>query len=77
MDRIRFRVRTDAPWWDVPVEYGPWNRVYDLFRRWQRNGTWHRTPTRLQSLERVMADRARPQGRVAPPGTLLLCHAPA
>ncbi|MGW1230057.1 transposase [Streptomyces sp. NPDC002530] len=27
------------PWRDVPVEYGPWNRVYGLFRRWQRNGT--------------------------------------
>ncbi|MGW2592968.1 transposase [Streptomyces sp. NPDC001515] len=36
---IRFRVRTGVPWRDVPVEYGPWNRVYGLFRRWQRNGT--------------------------------------
>ncbi len=34
----------------MPVEYGPWGRVYDLFRRWQRNGTWHRVLTRLQSL---------------------------
>lgn len=33
-----------------PVEYGPWNGVYDLFRRWQRDGTWHRVLTRLQSL---------------------------
>ncbi|MET8168487.1 IS5 family transposase [Streptomyces sp. NPDC005329] len=49
IDGIRFRVRTGVPWRDVPVEYGPWNRVYDLFRRWQRNGTWHRTPTLLQS----------------------------
>jgi hypothetical protein len=24
----------------VPVEYGPWQTVYGLFRRWQRNGTW-------------------------------------
>lgn len=36
--------------WDVPVEYGPWSRVYDLFLRWQRNGTWHRILTRLQPL---------------------------
>ncbi|MFE6937964.1 IS5 family transposase [Streptomyces chartreusis] len=35
---------------DVPVEYGPWGRVYDLFRRWQRNGTWQQILTRLQSL---------------------------
>ncbi len=50
IDGIRFRVRTGAPWRDVPAEYGPWNRVYDLFRRWQRNGTWQRVLTRLQSL---------------------------
>lgn len=50
IDGIRFRVRTGVPWRDVPVEYGPWSRVYDLFRRWQRNGTWHRILTRLQSL---------------------------
>nr|WP_275424297.1 transposase [Streptomyces parvus] len=29
-----FRVRTGVPWRDVPAEYGPWSRVYDLFRRW-------------------------------------------
>ncbi|SUP61831.1 IS5 family transposase [Streptomyces griseus] len=50
IDGIRFRVRAGVPWRDIPVEYGPWNRVYDLFRRWQRNGTWHRILTRLQSL---------------------------
>ncbi|WBO61578.1 IS5 family transposase [Streptomyces camelliae] len=38
------------PWRDVPAVYGPWGRVYDLFRRWQRNGTWQRLLTRLQSL---------------------------
>lgn len=50
IDGIRFRVRTGVPWRDVPVEYGPWGRVYDLFHRWQRDGTWHRILTRLQSL---------------------------
>ncbi|MFE5493940.1 transposase [Streptomyces virginiae] len=48
--RIRFQVRTGVPWRDVPVEYGPWSRVYDLFRRWQRNGIWQRILTRIQSL---------------------------
>lgn len=36
IDGIRFRVRTGIPWRDVPEQYGPWARVYDLFRRWQR-----------------------------------------
>ncbi|WP_434975919.1 IS5 family transposase [Streptomyces hydrogenans] len=49
IDGIRFRVRTGVPWRDVPVEYGPWNRIYDLFRRLQRDGTWQRILTRLQS----------------------------
>ncbi|MFE4621765.1 transposase, partial [Streptomyces mirabilis] len=42
IDGIRFRVRTGIPWRDVPAEYGPWGRAYDLFRRWQRDGTWQR-----------------------------------
>ncbi|CQR65309.1 Transposase [Streptomyces leeuwenhoekii] len=49
VDGIRFRVRTGIPWRDLPAEYGPWGRVYDLFRRWQRNGTWRRIFTALQA----------------------------
>ena len=39
IDGIRWRTRTGAPWRDVPPAYGPWQTVYGLFRRWQRNGT--------------------------------------
>ncbi|WP_443043178.1 IS5 family transposase [Streptomyces sp. HM190] len=49
IDGIRFRVRTGVPWRDLPAEYGPWGRAYDLFRRWQRDGTWHRIFTALQA----------------------------
>ncbi|GEB57211.1 transposase [Streptomyces gardneri] len=41
--------RAGAPWCDVPERYGPWDRVYDLFRRWQRDGTWARILTQLQT----------------------------
>ncbi|MEE4597582.1 IS5 family transposase [Streptomyces sp. DSM 41524] len=51
MDGIRWRTRTGAPWRDVPERYGPWDRVYDLFRRWQRDGTWARILTQLQAEE--------------------------
>ncbi|MER6568998.1 hypothetical protein ABT288_23145 [Streptomyces sp. NPDC001093] len=34
----------------MPVEYGPWGRIHDLFRRCQRDGTWHQVLTRLQAL---------------------------
>ncbi|GGU47301.1 transposase [Streptomyces violascens] len=40
IDGIRWRTRTGAPWRDVPDRYEPWDRAYDLFRRWQRDGTW-------------------------------------
>ncbi|WP_437012725.1 transposase [Streptomyces sp. enrichment culture] len=47
--RIRWRTRTGAPWRDVPERHGPWERVHDLFRRRQRDGTRARIPTRLQA----------------------------
>jgi transposase len=46
---IRWRTRAGTPWRDVLERYGPWRRVYDLFRRWQRDGTWKRIFTALQS----------------------------
>ncbi|MEU1631157.1 transposase [Streptomyces sp. NPDC020096] len=49
IDGIRWRTRTGTPWRDVPERYGPWGRVYDLFRRWQRDGTWARTLTQLRA----------------------------
>ncbi|MFB9681773.1 IS5 family transposase [Streptosporangium vulgare] len=49
IDGIRRRTRTGTPWRDVPERYGPWGRVYDLFRRWQRDGTWKRIFTDLQA----------------------------
>lgn len=49
IDGIRWRTRTGVPARDVPERYGSWDRVYDLFRRWQRDGTWTRIVTRLQA----------------------------
>jgi transposase len=49
IDGIRWRVRAGAPWRDVPSAYGPWQTVYGLFRRWQRDGTWRQVLTGLQA----------------------------
>lgn len=54
IDAIRWRTRAGSPWRDVPPQYGPWQSAYDLFRRWQRNGTWAVIVTALQ----VLADTA-------------------
>lgn len=48
IDGIRWRVRTGAPWRDVPDCYGHWRSVYGLYRRWQRSGTWARILAALQ-----------------------------
>jgi transposase len=49
IDGIRWRTRTGAPWRDIPAVYGPWQTIYGLFRRWQRDGTWRRVLTALQA----------------------------
>lgn len=50
IDGIRWRARTGAPWRDVPARYGTWQRVYGLFRAWQRAGVWAQILSRLQGL---------------------------
>jgi len=49
IDGIRWRCRVGSPWRDVPPQYGPWQTVYGLFGRWQRDGTWPRVLTGLQA----------------------------
>lgn len=49
IDGIRWRIRIGAPWRDVPPEYAPWPTIYGLFRRWQRDGTWDRILSALQT----------------------------
>lgn len=49
IDGIRWRVRTGSPWRDVPARYGHWRTVYGRFRIWQRDGTWQKILTALQS----------------------------
>lgn len=37
---ILWRLRTGAPWRDVPDKYGNWNSIYRRFRRWSKAGAW-------------------------------------
>ncbi|MEE2031840.1 IS5 family transposase [Rhodococcus chondri] len=50
IDGIRWRIRVGAPWRDVPDRYGPWQTVYGLFRRRQRDGVWAQVLTGLQTV---------------------------
>lgn len=46
---ILWKLRTGAPWRDLPDRYGPWRTVYARFVRWQRNGTWDRLLAHVQT----------------------------
>ncbi|MDQ7907533.1 IS5 family transposase [Phytohabitans sp. ZYX-F-186] len=54
IDGIRWRTRAGTPWRDMPEYYGSWVAAYNLFRRWQRAGTWALILSTLQA----MADAA-------------------
>ncbi len=45
---ILWKLRTGAPWRDVPECYGPWQTCYDRFVRWRRDGTWDRLLAHVQ-----------------------------
>jgi transposase len=50
VEAVLHLARTGEPWRDLPKAFGPWDAVYQRFRRWQRAGRW-------QALfERVGAD---------------------
>ena len=42
LDGVLWKLRTGAPWRDLPERYGPWQTCYDRFVRWRRDGTWER-----------------------------------
>ncbi|MEU6192563.1 IS5 family transposase [Streptomyces sp. NPDC047061] len=46
---VLWRLRTGAPWRDLPERYGPWQTVYERFARWERDGTWARLLEHIQA----------------------------
>jgi transposase len=49
VNAILWRLKTGAPWRDLPERYGPWQTAYSRFRRWQRAGVWDRVLAALQA----------------------------
>jgi len=42
INAILWKVRTGAPWRDLPERYGPWKTAHERLRLWTKDGTWDR-----------------------------------
>ncbi|PWK14100.1 putative transposase of IS4/5 family DUF4096 [Psychrobacter immobilis] len=40
MEAILWKLRTGAPWRDIPEELCLWKTAYSRFNRWSKNGLW-------------------------------------
>lgn len=54
IDAIFWRLRTGAPWRDLPEEFGPWKTVYNHFDKWNSDGTLDQVQHRL--LQNIVTD---------------------
>ena len=48
LDGIMWVLATGAPWRDLPERFGPWQTVYDHFRKWRKSGVFTRIIEALQ-----------------------------
>ncbi len=73
-EAVLYWARTGCPWRDLPARLGPWDAVYQRFRRWKVNGVWRalfdRLPGALDLVEALFVDstiiRAHPHAAGAP-----------
>jgi transposase len=49
IDGILWILRTGSPWRDLPEEFGPWGTVWDLFDKWNGDGTLDEIVHRLRA----------------------------
>ena len=58
LNAVLWIARSGAPWRDLPERFGPWNSVYQRFRRWAKKEVWQQVFEALQEpdLDWVMLD---------------------
>lgn len=42
LEAVLWIARTQAPWRDLPAEFGKWYTAYTRFRRWEKREVWPR-----------------------------------
>lgn len=45
---ILWKLRTGAPWRDLPERYGPWKTCHERLRRWTADETWDKILAKAQ-----------------------------
>jgi transposase len=64
---ILWRLRTGAPWRDVPEKYGNWNSIYRRFLRWSKSGVW-------ESVAAALAEAMAESGHYSIDSTTVRAH---
>jgi len=49
IDAVLWIMRTGAPWRDLPEQFGPWATAWDLFDKWNADGTLDEILRRLRA----------------------------
>ena len=53
---ILWKIRTGAPWRDVPARYGPWKTCHERLRVWTFNGLWEKVLAEAQGDAEAVGD---------------------
>ena len=59
LNAIFYWARSGGSWRMLPHDLPPWRIVYDYFRQWRRDGTWHVRHELLRGDVRVAAGKRR------------------
>jgi transposase len=57
-DAVLYVVKTGCQWRQVPVDFPPWQTVYQQFRAWRLRGTWERVTKWLREQGRKGGGRS-------------------
>ena len=72
IDGILWALSDGGRWRNVPAQFGPWQTVYDRFRKWCRSGLWDKILRHLQA--RKMNSDAIDWGLFCIDGSVIRAH---